>query len=114
MTNDNIIINVAYFADDPLIKNSLLFYSDIRYKTLDYCESIPGYTEMTKDHKLKIYDSARYEIGKNAARQLAIDYQQYFSENNLTYSEIAQYQALLQELARDFNLIDEFTENGIL
>lgn len=113
MTNNN-IINVAYFVDDPLIKNNLLFYSDIRYKTLNYCYNLPGYAEMSRDHKLKIYDSARYEIGKNAARELALKYQQYSSENSLTYSEIAQYQALLQELARDFDLTDEFTENGIL
>ena len=108
------VINVAYYADDINIQNSLLFYSNIRYKTLDYCYNLPGYAEMSRDHKLKIYDSARYEIGKNAARELALKYQQYFSENSLTYSEIAQYQALFQELARDFDLTEEFTENGIL
>ena len=48
------------------------------------------------------------------ARQLAIDYQAYASEQSLSYGELADYQEYFETLAEKFNLTDEFKENGII
>ncbi len=48
------------------------------------------------------------------ARQYAIDWQNWASEQNLSYSELAEWQAIFCELSEKFNLEDEFKENGII
>lgn len=48
------------------------------------------------------------------ARQLAIDWQNWQSEQALSYGELADYQAYFTKLAELFNLTDEFKENGII
>ena len=50
----------------------------------------------------------------NEAEQLAIDYQNWASEQSLSYSEMAEYQAYFEQLAKKFNLTAEFKENGII
>ena len=51
---------------------------------------------------------------KGEARQRAIDWQIYASKENLSYSEIAEWQGYFETLGRKFGLIKEFKENGIL
>jgi hypothetical protein len=48
------------------------------------------------------------------ARQLAIDWQDWQSEQSLFMSECAGWQGFFTELAEKFNLTDEFSENGII
>ena len=48
------------------------------------------------------------------ARQAAIDWQVWAADQSLSYGELADWAATLHELGERFNLIDEFTENGIL
>lgn len=49
------------------------------------------------------------------ARQYAIDWQSWTSEKqNLSYSELAEWQAIFSELAKKYNLKEEFKENGII
>lgn len=48
------------------------------------------------------------------ATDLAIDWQQWQAEQSLSYGELAEWQAYFRQLARKFNLRDEFEENGII
>jgi hypothetical protein len=48
------------------------------------------------------------------ARQQAIDWQNWQSEQSLSYSELSEWQAHFEELAKKFDLTDEFKENGII
>ena len=51
---------------------------------------------------------------KGEARQEAIDWQHWVSEQNLSYGELAEYGDYFTELARKFGLMREFRENGII
>lgn len=51
---------------------------------------------------------------KEDARQYAINYQNWASEQNLSYGEIAEHQAIFSRIATKFNLVREFKENGII
>jgi hypothetical protein len=51
---------------------------------------------------------------EDQARQTAIDWQQWASEQSLSYSELADWSGFFRTLARKFNLTDEFKENGII
>jgi len=48
------------------------------------------------------------------ARDLAIDWQNWQSEQSLSYGEILKFQNYFQALAAQFDLTDEFKENGII
>jgi hypothetical protein len=48
------------------------------------------------------------------ARQYAIDWQQWASEQSLSYLELAKWGDQFTELAEKFDLTDEFKENGII
>jgi len=48
------------------------------------------------------------------ARQYAIDWQNWASEQNLFYSELAEWQGIFREIAEKFDLVEEFEENGII
>lgn len=50
---------------------------------------------------------------KEEARTMAIDFQNWASEQNLSYSEIANYQNYFEKLGKKFKLTEEFKENGI-
>lgn len=50
----------------------------------------------------------------DGARELAIDWQNWASEQSLSYGELADWQGLFIELGKKFNLTDEFEENGII
>jgi len=51
---------------------------------------------------------------KKQARQYAIDFQQWASEKNLGYEELIHFQNKLRKLAENFELVEEFEENGII
>lgn len=51
---------------------------------------------------------------KEEARQYATDWQQWASEQNLSYGELADWQQELIVIGRKFGLLREFTENGII
>jgi len=51
---------------------------------------------------------------KDEARQYAIDYQQKVSSCNFSYGELIKQQEELYTLAKKFNLVREFKENGII
>jgi hypothetical protein len=51
---------------------------------------------------------------KDEARQYAIDWQNWASEQSLSYGELAEWQHIFAELAEKFDLVEEFKENGII
>ena len=51
---------------------------------------------------------------QDEARQYAIDWQNWVSEQNLSYGEIGYYQGIFLELGERFNLTEEFKENGLI
>jgi len=48
------------------------------------------------------------------ARQYAMDWQEWASEQNLPYAHLCYWQGIFMTLAEEFNLIEEFKENGII
>lgn len=48
------------------------------------------------------------------ARQYAIDWQNWQVDQNLSYGELAEWQAIFTELGEKFDLTEEFKENGII
>ena len=48
------------------------------------------------------------------ARQYAIDWQNWVSEQNLSYAELTEWQDYFQKVAKKFDLVAEFKENGII
>ena len=48
------------------------------------------------------------------ARQYAIDWQHWQSEQNLSYGELAEWQYYFTNMAKKFNLVEEFEENGVI
>jgi hypothetical protein len=51
---------------------------------------------------------------KEEARQIAVEYQFWASNQSLSYSELATYGHYFELLGRKFHLIKEFKENGII
>jgi len=51
---------------------------------------------------------------KEDAIQYAIEWQQWASTQNLSYAELAEWQAVFEVLAERYNLVEEFKENGII
>ena len=51
---------------------------------------------------------------KDDARQLAIDFQHWSSDQSLSYGELYYYLDDLHIIGKKFGLIKEFKENGIL
>lgn len=51
---------------------------------------------------------------EDEARQYAIDWQNWSSEQSLSYRELFEWGAILTGLAEKFDLVEEFTENGII
>lgn len=58
--------------------------------------------------------SKNYATRKEAARQEAIDWQMWASDQNLSYGEMADYMAHFESLARRYGLMKEFRENAII
>jgi hypothetical protein len=51
---------------------------------------------------------------KEQARQYGIDFQHRASNQNLSYGELILFQNKLFKIAKKFNLVEEFKENGII
>lgn len=51
---------------------------------------------------------------QDEAREYAIEWQKWAGEQNLSYSELIEWQEYFKELAEKFDLIDEFKENMII
>lgn len=51
---------------------------------------------------------------KSEAQQYAIYFQNWASEQDLSYSELVQWNIVFQILADKHGLLDEFKENGII
>ena len=51
---------------------------------------------------------------KEEARQYAIDWEHWASEQNLSIIELLEWQSAFETLADKFDLLEEFKENGIL
>ena len=51
---------------------------------------------------------------QDEARQYAIDWQKWASEQSLSYGEVAEYHGVFLALAEKFDLVEEFKENGII
>lgn len=50
---------------------------------------------------------------KEVLRAFAIDWQNYFDNNAITYAELANWQDFFNELGKRYGLLTEFRENGI-
>ena len=48
------------------------------------------------------------------AREIAVNFQSWASEESLSYEELNNYSGYFEELAEKFNLTEEFKENGII
>ena len=51
---------------------------------------------------------------RHEAEQYAIDWQNWQSNQDLSYAELADWGDRFRELAEEFDLSDEFKENGII
>ena len=51
---------------------------------------------------------------KGEARQIAIDWQNWASNKDLSYGELIHFQNKLSKMAEKFDLVEEFKENGII
>jgi len=51
---------------------------------------------------------------KEEAKTMAIDYQNWASEQSMSYGELAEYQNYFEKLGKKFGLKKEFKENGII
>lgn len=54
-----------------------------------------------------------YQERKERARQKAIEWQLDFSNNNYSYSELADFYTYFYKLGKRYGLLKEFKENGI-
>ena len=57
---------------------------------------------------------SRYQIGKETARQQAIDWQADFCNHNYSYGELAYFSDYFIKLGKRYGLLKEFRENGII
>ena len=53
-------------------------------------------------------------INAEEAREQAIDWQQWQATQNLSYDEILEWQNYFESIAKEYNLTEEFSENGII
>lgn len=57
----------------------------------------------------------KYAEKKNEIRQMAIDYQNMFTDGETFYwSDIAEWTAFFEKYGKRYGLLKEFRENGIL
>jgi len=63
---------------------------------------------------MKSFNIKQKITSKGEAQSLAIEYQQWASEQDLSYGELVRYNHYFERLGRRFGLIKEFRENGII
>lgn len=54
-----------------------------------------------------------YQEKKKKAREKAIEWQERFGEQSISYEELAIAQFVFEQLGRRYGLLTEFRENGI-
>lgn len=59
-------------------------------------------------------DKNKYIANAEEARQYAIDWQSWASEQNLSYGELLEWQERFESIAKHFDLVEEFKEEGII
>lgn len=62
---------------------------------------------------MKLKDIEKVE-SQDEARQIAIEWQNWASNESLSYGELAENAGYFTELAQRWDLIEEFQENGII
>lgn len=53
-------------------------------------------------------------INADEAREYAIEWQQWQATQDLSYDELLQWQTYFESIAKEYNLTDEFRENGVI
>lgn len=53
-------------------------------------------------------------INQDEAREQAIEWQDWQATQDLSYDELLQWQQYFQSIAKEYNLTDEFRENGVI
>ena len=62
----------------------------------------------------KLFKRAENINSQEEARQFAIDWQNWSSKNKLYMSELVEWHEFFVNLATNWDLIEEFEENGII
>lgn len=53
-------------------------------------------------------------MNRDEAREQAIHFQASFEQNNYSYGELAEWSDYFTSIAKEYDLTEEFKENGIL
>lgn len=53
-------------------------------------------------------------INVDEAREQAIEWQQWQATQSLSYDELLEWQEYFKSIAEEYNLTEEFSENGII
>lgn len=61
-------------------------------------------------NKLKVYCAST----RDEAREYAIEWQQWLSEQSLSYGELAEWYEIFKKLGYKYGLSDEFKKNGVI
>jgi len=77
---------------------------------------------MTTRLQVTVKDFEHMQINKTIApnttqedaRQFAIEWQHWASDQNLSYGELAEWGAYFEMIGERFDLLEEFKENGII
>lgn len=56
----------------------------------------------------------KYQRAKERARDMAVEWQNSFCDQNYSYEELVYWQDYFSRLARRYGLISEFRENAII
>lgn len=56
----------------------------------------------------------KYQVAKERVRNKAIEWQHDFDNHNYSYGELAYWQDYFRGLAKQYGLVREFEENGII
>lgn len=59
-------------------------------------------------------NSSKYARGKAKTREYAMQLQADLSESSISYVELAEIQTKLEKLGKQYGLIREFKENGLI
>lgn len=59
-------------------------------------------------------EKVRKASDRETARQYAINWQHWISKQNLSFGELAEWQAIFTQLAKVYRLEEEYKENGII
>lgn len=77
-------------------------------------ENYDEYFEKCTDCNMSFMDMIRTVDNAGDARDGAIYWQELFSERDISFGELAEWQAIFSELGDKYNLTEEFEENGII